>query len=265
MSGALIVAAMLLACASHPPANRPARAAANPHPEYPRLLAERSVEGHVIVGYEIDANGAVRNAIVLEAEPEHAFEDTVLETVRRWKYQPKRVAGRDVATHATSSFYFCLPEAVRFGPSRSEACQGFSSRRLQFRREIELRYAYYPFRAWEDSDSPFDLAGSWTLVDGGPPCDEGPMIVEISDDRQFVTARLSEPPDDREGPTLLRYHLLEERDGRLRVRSVDETERTREGELVAWDVVPLWPNAHCWRRSDWPDGRCIAHNERCDP
>lgn len=73
--------------------DREARLLYGAGPGYPPNLEARGVEGWVRVRFSVAADGRVRDAQVVAAEPVGAFDRAALDAVRRWRYQPKTSAG----------------------------------------------------------------------------------------------------------------------------------------------------------------------------
>lgn len=67
-------------------------------PHYPRIALERGVEGFVVVGFDVDENGAVVNPFVAEANPPKIFNRSAINAIQRFKYKPKQVDGKFVKT-----------------------------------------------------------------------------------------------------------------------------------------------------------------------
>jgi protein TonB len=65
-------------------------------PQYPTRAASKQIEGWVRLQFTITENGTVRDAVVVDAEPHGYFEETSLQALARWKYQPKVFEGRAV-------------------------------------------------------------------------------------------------------------------------------------------------------------------------
>ena len=57
-------------------------------PEYPRGAERRGIEGYAVVEYTVNADGAVENATVVEANPEGVFDRAVLRAIEGWAYAP---------------------------------------------------------------------------------------------------------------------------------------------------------------------------------
>lgn len=77
-------------------------------PPYPYLARRRGVEGYVDIRFLVDLEGNVRHLEVLKAEPNGVFEETVLRTVRRWRFKPGRKDGMPVETWVETSVRFSL-------------------------------------------------------------------------------------------------------------------------------------------------------------
>lgn len=61
-------------------------------PQYPPRMAQRGIEGYVIVQFTIDLDGSVRDPKVVESS-NSGFNSSALRTVLRWKYRPQIVDG----------------------------------------------------------------------------------------------------------------------------------------------------------------------------
>lgn len=70
--------------------------------EYPRRALRRNVEGYVVVSFTVTKTGDVADAKVVEANPEGYFEDSVIEAVDKYKFQPRIVNGSPVDTTGVS-------------------------------------------------------------------------------------------------------------------------------------------------------------------
>lgn len=65
-------------------------------PIYPSLALERNLQGHVLLEFAVTTTGAVRDPVVVEAEPPGVFDRAALNAVSRFKYKPKVIAGETV-------------------------------------------------------------------------------------------------------------------------------------------------------------------------
>lgn len=64
--------------------------------DYPARAASRGIEGWVEVQFTVLKDGTTRNAQVVASSPEGYFEQSVLDAVARWRYEPHVVAGEAV-------------------------------------------------------------------------------------------------------------------------------------------------------------------------
>jgi len=55
-------------------------------PEYPFRARRRGIEGHVVVAFDVSADGGTQNIEVLEARPPGVFDEAVLQAVRKWRF-----------------------------------------------------------------------------------------------------------------------------------------------------------------------------------
>lgn len=62
-------------------------------PIYPRRAQSRGIEGYVIVEFTVTKSGAVRDPIVIEAEPESIFDRAAMDAALKFKYKPRVVDG----------------------------------------------------------------------------------------------------------------------------------------------------------------------------
>lgn len=64
---------------------------------YPSRAWVHDKEGYVKIAYDINADGKVENAKVVEAEPKNLFEKSALDSIYKWKYEPnKPTSGMEV-------------------------------------------------------------------------------------------------------------------------------------------------------------------------
>lgn len=76
-------------------------------PRFPVRAKRLGVDrGEVTVEFTIDKDGAVKDAVVVAAEPERVFEKEALKAVAQWRYQPKLVDGTPTATRQRFTFHF---------------------------------------------------------------------------------------------------------------------------------------------------------------
>ena len=75
-------------------------------PQYPREAARARINGWVQLEVLVNADGSVRSAKVLEAQPKGLFEATAVAAVLRWKFKPKVVNGTPVAQRGSQRIDF---------------------------------------------------------------------------------------------------------------------------------------------------------------
>lgn len=62
-------------------------------PVYPRRALQRGLEGYVIVEFTVDRTGAVKNPVVIKAEPEGLFDRAAMDAALKFKYKPRVING----------------------------------------------------------------------------------------------------------------------------------------------------------------------------
>ena len=65
---------------------------------YPPDAKAEGIEGHVVIRYDVTAEGTVVNAEVVEAEPEGVFEDAALASIVHWRFRAATVGGKPIGT-----------------------------------------------------------------------------------------------------------------------------------------------------------------------
>lgn len=65
-------------------------------PQYPRRAQSRGIEGYVIVKYTVTKQGTVKDAVVVEAQPEGIFNKAAIKSALRYKYKPRVVDGEPI-------------------------------------------------------------------------------------------------------------------------------------------------------------------------
>ncbi|EDY86540.1 TonB family protein [gamma proteobacterium HTCC5015] len=63
-------------------------------PVYPRRAAQKGIEGYVVVEYTVNAQGAVENPVVIEADPPGIFNRAATQSALKYKYKPRIVDGK---------------------------------------------------------------------------------------------------------------------------------------------------------------------------
>jgi len=81
---------------------------------YPPEAREAGVEGFVVVRYDVDREGRVVNARVVEATPPGVFEEAALAAVTRWRFRAPSDEDADRVTGLTSRLEFALEGGERY-------------------------------------------------------------------------------------------------------------------------------------------------------
>jgi TonB family protein len=74
-------------------------------PSYPTSSRKRGSTGVAVAEIDLDENGNVIAARVLEA-PDEEIGRSVVKSVQQWKFQPLKVQGGAVRIHSKLTFYF---------------------------------------------------------------------------------------------------------------------------------------------------------------
>ena len=76
--------------------------------DYPSSARSRGVQGYVLLSLLISAAGEIEKVQVLEAEPAGIFEDSAVQGVRNWRFEPAQYQGRSVKVWARQRIRFDL-------------------------------------------------------------------------------------------------------------------------------------------------------------
>ena len=79
-------------------------------PQYPRDAAMAGIEGWVKVRFTVTAAGTVTDIRILEANPNRVFNEAVLRTLARWKFEPAKNEGHPVASTVVQTLEFSLDD-----------------------------------------------------------------------------------------------------------------------------------------------------------
>ena len=77
-------------------------------PPYPRLLQRRGIEGYVLVEFTVTEKGLVQDPVIIESRPHEDFGESVLKTVRHWKFQPYLIDCKPVAVRVRQGVDFTM-------------------------------------------------------------------------------------------------------------------------------------------------------------
>lgn len=79
-------------------------------PAYPALSKRFGEEGHVVLQVDLDEQGHVNRAKVVESSGSSRLDEAALAAVRTWRCNPARRAGQPIPTVAMQPFDFVLEE-----------------------------------------------------------------------------------------------------------------------------------------------------------
>ncbi|MCV6615559.1 MAG: energy transducer TonB [Cellvibrionaceae bacterium] len=65
-------------------------------PQYPRRALSRGIEGYVIVEFTVTKSGAVRDPVVVEADPPNIFNKAAMKAALKFKYKPRVIDGEPI-------------------------------------------------------------------------------------------------------------------------------------------------------------------------
>lgn len=75
---------------------------------YPSSARKQGVEGYVVLSLLISAAGEIEKVQVLESSPAGLFEDSAVQGVRNWRFEPAQYQGRNVRVWAKQRIRFDL-------------------------------------------------------------------------------------------------------------------------------------------------------------
>jgi protein TonB len=75
---------------------------------YPRLANQRNITGWVDVQFTVTQTGSTADIEVVAAEPESIFDESALEAVERWTFQPREFRGQRLNQRASARLVFRL-------------------------------------------------------------------------------------------------------------------------------------------------------------
>lgn len=88
--------------------NKAARAVSVVNPKYPASAQARGISGFVIIEVSLNERGQVLDAKVLSSNPTGVFENSALEAIFKWKFEPAISEGKAVATKIKQKVNFEL-------------------------------------------------------------------------------------------------------------------------------------------------------------
>lgn len=75
---------------------------------YPTSARKQGVEGYVVLSLLISAAGEIEKVQVLESQPSGLFEDSAVQGVKNWRFEPAQYQGRNVRVWAKQRIRFDL-------------------------------------------------------------------------------------------------------------------------------------------------------------
>lgn len=79
-------------------------------PDYPESARKRALSGKVMARFVVDESGIVHEPAVFSSDPPGVFDDSVIEAVRRWKFEPARHKGKAVKVVVTVPVRFNIAQ-----------------------------------------------------------------------------------------------------------------------------------------------------------
>ncbi|MFT4634758.1 MAG: TonB family protein [Arenicella sp.] len=74
-------------------------------PEYPSRALMHGIEGCGIVGFNLSAAGSVGQPLILESEPNQAFDRSSINGIGKFKYRARKIDGGAVSTDVQPSIF----------------------------------------------------------------------------------------------------------------------------------------------------------------
>lgn len=77
-------------------------------PRYPMRAANRRIEGWVKIEFTITETGIVKDAVVIDSQPNRTFDRAALKAIKRWKFKAKIIGGEAFEQRAIQVLQFKL-------------------------------------------------------------------------------------------------------------------------------------------------------------
>lgn len=81
-----VFAFALSACTTNQGAEKP-RLIRSATPAYPYYAMHNKIEGKVVTEFDVDAEGKVSQMRILQSDPQHLFDDSVISAVSYWRFE----------------------------------------------------------------------------------------------------------------------------------------------------------------------------------
>lgn len=88
--------------------DRAPRSVVRTPPQYPYRARQRRIEGSVKVRFLVSTDGTTSRITILESQPAGVFDQTVIDAVVRWRFEPGILAGEPVAAWMVTPITFDL-------------------------------------------------------------------------------------------------------------------------------------------------------------
>jgi len=88
--------------------DQPPRATRQTPLPYPSSARKQGVEGYVVLSVLISAAGEIEKVQVLEASPTGLFEESAVQGIQNWRFEPAQYQGRNVSVWAKQRIRFDL-------------------------------------------------------------------------------------------------------------------------------------------------------------
>lgn len=82
-------------------------------PIYPREAARKRIEGWVKLEFTITESGTVSDPAVVDSRPRRTFDRSAIQSIRKWRFEPRVVDGRPVQRQASQVIEFRLTRGQR--------------------------------------------------------------------------------------------------------------------------------------------------------
>ncbi|MGD9159694.1 MAG: energy transducer TonB [Desulfobacteraceae bacterium] len=79
-------------------------------PVYPMRAKQQKIQGHVRVQFIVNTHGTVDNVTVIESKPPGVFDQSVINCVSGWRFEPGTIEGEPVNTWAETTISFELEQ-----------------------------------------------------------------------------------------------------------------------------------------------------------
>ncbi|PVZ72388.1 energy transducer TonB [Pelagibaculum spongiae] len=77
-------------------------------PVFPSKALRRKIEGFVTLSFTVTKSGRISNIKIIESDPKRIFDREAIKAIRKWKFQPKKLAGQAVESQFTQKLEFKL-------------------------------------------------------------------------------------------------------------------------------------------------------------